>query len=578
MSSTPQEQAEKSWPDYEEKRICMTVGCRDADSIPKVAGAGQVFEREGQRLQLMHEGTLVKAGGYYGPWMTEIIRRLEGHHEPQEELLFHHLLRHCRPGSRMMEVGAFWAYYACWFLRAVSGASVICMEPDSSNAECGRQNLRLNSLEAKWIRGFAGRHYLPCEPFRQESDQQLVEIPCHNFSSLLEEAGPGLVELLHIDAQGAELPFLESLGDNDLYRQVRFVVVSTHHESISGSPKTHEECLKVIQRIGGCILEEHSVEESFSGDGLIVASFDPCDRNLKLPTISRNSVRKSLFGFPPPPGGEVNLVATENGPMLVRKADLAIGSMLALHGRFEEDTLIDVTRFLCEKHGFTPKQFVDIGANIGTHILRALRGGYFTSGVAVEMDPDNFRLLECNVRLNLVDPSVQLVNTAVGERIGVAKMERSPDNLGDHRIQGAPSIRQDMYGEKNRVSANVPMTTLDQMELDYHLKFDASTLLWIDTQGYEGHVLQGANQIMQRPEGDRPMIVLEFWPYGLDRVDGFSRLIQCLQEFGSLRNLRAKNWQTAPALQASDLIALREELLSDTATGGLLHADLLCVP
>jgi hypothetical protein len=96
MISTPQAQAKKSWSAYEEKRICMTVRCRDADSIPKVAGAGQVFEREGQRLQLMHEGTLVKADSYYGPWMTEIISRLQGHHEPQEELLFHHLLGYCR--------------------------------------------------------------------------------------------------------------------------------------------------------------------------------------------------------------------------------------------------------------------------------------------------------------------------------------------------------------------------------------------------------------------------------------------------------------------------------------------------
>ena len=295
-------------------------------------------------------------------------------------------------------------------------------------------------------------------------------------------------------------------------------------------------------------------------------------------TESENSFAKSLFKCPPPPGGEVNLVATENGPMLIRKSDSIIGSMLAAHGRFEEDTLIDVTRLLCQKHGFTPKQFVDIGANIGTHILRALRGGYFASGVAVEMDPDNFRLLDCNVRLNLVDPSVRLVNTAVGERIGIAKMERSPDNLGDHRIQGAPSIRQDMYGEKNRISANVPMTTLDQMELDYELKFDASTLLWIDTQGYEGHVLEGAQRILQRPPREQPILVLEFWPYGLDRVDGFSRLTRCLEGFGSLRNLRDKNWQEAPALQASDLIALREELLSDEATGGLLHADLLCIP
>jgi FkbM family methyltransferase len=328
MSSTSQAQAEKSWSAYEKSRIAMTVSCRDTDTVPKVAGAGEIFEREGQRLQLMHEGTVVKADSYDGPWVTEIIRRLQGHHEPQEELLFHHLLAHCRPGSRMMEVGAFWAYYTCWFLRAVPGATAICMEPDSSNAECGRENLILNSLGAKWIQGFAGRHYIPNASFRQASNQQLVEIPCHNFSSLLEEAGAGPVELLHIDSQGAEWPFLKSLGDNNLSRQVRFVVVSTHHESISGSPKTHGECLEAIQTLGGGILEEHSVEESFSGDGLIIASFDPRDRKLNFPTISRNSGGKSLFGFPTPPGGEVNLVATENGPILVRKADSIIGSML----------------------------------------------------------------------------------------------------------------------------------------------------------------------------------------------------------------------------------------------------------
>jgi len=96
MISTLQAQADKSWSAYDEKRICMAVGCRDADSIPKVAGAGEIIEREGQRLQIMHEGTLVKADGYCGPWMTEIIRRLRGYHEIEEELLFNHLLRHCR--------------------------------------------------------------------------------------------------------------------------------------------------------------------------------------------------------------------------------------------------------------------------------------------------------------------------------------------------------------------------------------------------------------------------------------------------------------------------------------------------
>ena len=69
---------------------------------------------------------------------------------------------------------------------------------------------------------------------------------------------------------------------------------------------------------------------------------------------AENSSAKSLFNCPPPPGGEVNLVATENGPMLIRKSDSIIGATLAAHGRFEEDTLVDVTSFLRLNHGFTP--------------------------------------------------------------------------------------------------------------------------------------------------------------------------------------------------------------------------------
>ena len=130
---------------------------------------------------------------------------------------------------------------------------------------------------------------------------------------------------------------------------------------------------------------------------------------------AENPTAKSLFNCPPPLGGEVNLVVAENRPMLVQKADSIIGSMLATHGRFEEDDLVDVARFLRLNHEFTPKQFVDVGVNIGTHILQTLRASYSASGVAVETDLENFRPLKCNVRPNLADSSVRLVNTAVVE-------------------------------------------------------------------------------------------------------------------------------------------------------------------
>ena len=99
-----------------------------------------------------------------------------------------------------------------------------------------------------------------------------------------------------MDAQGAELSFIRSMRGGGMTRNLRFLVVSTHHESISGSAATHEDCIEEIRRLGGVILAEHSVAESFSGDGLIVASFQASDQCIAFPPISRNRPEASLFG------------------------------------------------------------------------------------------------------------------------------------------------------------------------------------------------------------------------------------------------------------------------------------------
>ena len=93
----------------ERARIDMTLRCRDCDHLPKVSGAGEVIERDGIPRQRMHNGLLVRAGAYHGAWMVEIIERLRGHHEPQEEVVFSEVLRHCTPGGCMVELGAFWS-------------------------------------------------------------------------------------------------------------------------------------------------------------------------------------------------------------------------------------------------------------------------------------------------------------------------------------------------------------------------------------------------------------------------------------------------------------------------------------
>jgi hypothetical protein len=54
---------------------------------------------------------------------TEIVKRLWGHHEPQEEKVFHEVLKQIRPGGVMIELGAYWGYYSLWFHKNIVRAT-----------------------------------------------------------------------------------------------------------------------------------------------------------------------------------------------------------------------------------------------------------------------------------------------------------------------------------------------------------------------------------------------------------------------------------------------------------------------
>ena len=279
----------------EERRIRMTVSCDDCQRIPKVPLAGQVLEENGNRVQIMHNGLRVVEGGYHGAWMAEIIRRLRGHHEPQEELAFFEILRHARPGGMMIELGAFWAYYSLWFARAVPDARCVLVEPDPNNLAIGKTNFSLNGVIGEFHQASVGRTSSPPRPFPCESDGQNRPVPELCVDALIRDHRLSRVELLLADIQGAELRMLEGAAESIRRGLIRFVFVSTHHHAISGDPLTHQKCLQFVRDQGGHVLLEHSVAESFSGDGLLVASFDPVDRTLPPIQVSRNRAASSLF-------------------------------------------------------------------------------------------------------------------------------------------------------------------------------------------------------------------------------------------------------------------------------------------
>jgi FkbM family methyltransferase len=281
-------------------RVAMTVSCGDSDFIPKVSGAGDIRTINDTRVQVMHNGVVIEVGCYYGPWMTEIIRCLRGHHEPQEEAAFHAVLERLQRDAdgeprSIVELGSFWAYYSLWFLSVFPAAHVVAMEPDPAYLEVGRRNFALNGRQATFVHAAVGPRDLDTLPFRAESDGVEYSVPVHSLGSLMDATGVKKADVVLADIQGAETQLLHDAREVFSAGRVRFVVISTHHHSISGDPLTHQNALGYLSDLGAYIVGEHSIGESFSGDGLIVASFDQQDRDLEL-VVSRARQRESLFG------------------------------------------------------------------------------------------------------------------------------------------------------------------------------------------------------------------------------------------------------------------------------------------
>ena len=283
-------------PQSERARVAMTVSCRDADPIEKHPEAGRIIEQNDRSIQIMHNGLKVELGGYHGRWMAEIISQLKGHHEPQEELLFNAVLKAVRPDGLFVELGAFWSYYSMWFLKEFPAGRALCIEPDPVHVEIGKRNMALNGLSdrALFHQAWIGESEEAEVEHLGESSRQPLRLPQISMFGISLLAG-GPIEILHCDAQGAETGLLRSMAAIGDDLQVRFVFISTHHHYISGSRETHADCLTLLREMGFVILADYDVGESFSGDGLIVASRDPADLNLSLPTVSRNTPECSLF-------------------------------------------------------------------------------------------------------------------------------------------------------------------------------------------------------------------------------------------------------------------------------------------
>jgi len=219
--------------------------------------------------------------------------------------------------------------------------------------------------------------------------------------------------------------------------------------------------------------------------------------------------------------GDSVTLATQQGIFkLPLDTNDAISRHLYSRREFELEWVVDSLAFLRGKQLCPPKgqgTVLDIGANNGVISIGMLANGEFETAIAVEPDPRNFSLLEGNVAANDIGNRFTCLNFAASNQPGELEFELSETNYGDHRVRTgrAEATSPELYNESQRQVIKVPAETIDNLLAGLGSAGPPQiSLVWIDVQGYEGYVFEGAANLISTGVP----VVSEIWPYGIERA------------------------------------------------------------
>jgi len=187
------------------------------------------------------------------------------------------------------------------------------------------------------------------------------------------------------------------------------------------------------------------------------------------------------------------LVFCQNGDVsfFVDPSDRVVGAWLMWHGSYQRREIDQAIAVLAENGQLSADAvFVDIGANIGTHTVYALRSGRFTHAVAFEPEPKNARLLAMNMEANGVANVVTVVSKAAGEAAGTAMLYLHPRNKGAHALGRSPSV-------DGQEQFEVAVVRVEDVLAECGVE-ERVGLLWVDVEGHELHVMRGLKRLLAR--------------------------------------------------------------------------------
>jgi len=173
---------------------------------------------------------------------------------------------------------------------------------------------------------------------------------------------------------------------------------------------------------------------------------------------------------------------------------------------------------------------IDVGTNIGWTILNFGRLVQTGSVIGFEPDPFNHQVCKKNISLNTLT-NIQLLPFGLGDRESEMSMEvRTPGNRGGNRIAPAAS--------DNAVPVQIKrLDTVQEVK-----SLGTIHLIKLDVEGYELHVLRGANNLLTLY---KPTLFIEVDDQNLkDQGHSAKELLVFLEELGYTSILHAETGQS----------------------------------
>lgn len=194
-------------------------------------------------------------------------------------------------------------------------------------------------------------------------------------------------------------------------------------------------------------------------------------------------------------------VNTKNGTFIVDAADLEVGGKLRNKGEYGIDEINRISQFIDNQ-----SSVLIVGAHIGSLAIPVAKT--CSELVAIEANPNNFKLLQINIKLNDIS-NIIAHNIAASEREETIQFQLNTVNSGGSKR--VPVNNHYMYTYDNPKVIDVEAHSLDN-----YLPNNNFDLVLIDIEGSEYFAMQGMSNILANTK----TLIIEFLPHHITNVAG----------------------------------------------------------